>query len=152
MEFILDHLENDIEAGDQIVGRGDRDEDSSTSSDRASLIRSETCLGDHRVGPHPCPSPREAITFRIPREATVLKGVSGEWRDFGRGGKALVYLNDRAIWESDVARDWDSDGRNFNLRVPRGSTITLVSKNGDPIWIRRFEIEFGRESDGGSWW
>jgi hypothetical protein len=49
------------------------------------------------------------------------------------------------VWESDVAKDWDSDGRDLDVRVRPGSTVTLVSKTGDPMWVRRFEVDYQSE-------
>lgn len=147
VRFLVEHLENDIEAGARIAGRAGPGRPSGEAG-RLTLIDRETCVGDARVGPRPCPSPRDAVTFRLPRDVDVIRRISAEWRDFGRGSKARVYLNDRLVWETDVARDWDPDGRALNLRVPRGSTITVTSRGGEAIWIRRLELEAGREETG----
>ena len=50
-------------------------------------------------------------------------------------------MNDRLIWRADVARNWDGDSKSLDVRVPTGSTLTVRSSNGDPIWIRRLTAE-----------
>jgi hypothetical protein len=149
MQFVLGHLGQDLAMGDRIVGRdvsGDYSDRPFADSVRHAVILDQTtCIGWNIVGPHPCPSPRREMTFRLPRDATHIRKISGEWRDYGRGARAQVYVDKNAVWETDVAKGWDSDGRDLDVRVWPGSTITLVSKNGDPMWVRKFEIDYQRE-------
>jgi hypothetical protein len=161
VEFLVRHLGEDVAAGDRVVGRDygdyaddereDRDEHydwsggAAASQLHARLLGNTVCLGWNRVGSHPCPSPQRSIDFRLPHDVTRLRRISGEWRDYGRGAKAVVLVNGAAVWESDVAKDWDGDSKDLDLRVPRGSTITVVSKNGDPMWVRRLEVDYQRD-------
>ena len=149
-EFILTHLAEDMERGDRVVahvesGGGGGYPGGGEEAGRLALIDRETCVGWNRVGPRPCPSARDSVTFSIPRSVKVLRQVNAEWRDFGRGANAEVYVNDRLVWRTDVAKDWDPDGKRLDMRIWPGSTITLRSGNGDPIWIRRLDIEAARD-------
>ena len=110
---------------------------------RARFVQSEVCIGTNRVGPRPCPAARETLTFRLPRDARVVRKIDAVWRDHGRGAKAQVYVDDRFVWETDVAKDWDPDGRELDLRVGSGSTITVRS-TGDPVWLRSLDVEYER--------
>ncbi len=149
VDFLFTHLAEDVAAGDRIVGRGGfGGPDAGSTPGRVSFVRGEACVGVKRVGPKPCPSPRGDLTFRIPREVSVIRKISGEWRDFGRGAVAQIYVDDRFVWGSDVAKDWDSDARSdLGLRVAPGSTITVVSQQGDPLWVRRLDIEYEGDDD-----
>jgi hypothetical protein len=144
--FLVTHLHQDLlDAVPLVVSSGDRGRpsrgDTEPNADgRLSLIDRETCVGTGRSGT-PCPTPRDALSFRIPRSVEVIRRLDGEWRDFGRGANAEIFLNDRLIWRTDVEKDWDRDDKTLDLRVPPGSTLTVRSSNGDPIWIRRLSAE-----------
>jgi hypothetical protein len=111
-----------------------------TGARSISFIDHESCVGT-RKSDRQCATPRESLTFRIPREVAVINRLDGEWRDFGRGSNAEIYVNDRLVWRSDVNKDWDGDGTALNVRVAPGSTLTVRSSTGDPIWIRRLTAE-----------
>ncbi|MGH7898899.1 MAG: hypothetical protein ACREQQ_13170 [Candidatus Binatia bacterium] len=149
VEFVIRHLEEDVTAGDRLVGRGEIEPGPGGRLEHVSLVENQVCVGWNRVGPHPCPSPRHELNFRLPRDATRVRRVAGEWRDFGRGARAVIRVGEHVVGEFDVKKDWDGDGREVDLRVPPGSTITLVSRNGDPMWVRRLEVDY--ESDGQRW-
>ena len=102
-------------------------------------------MGENPVGPRPCPKPKTTLTFSLPREATAVTQVLGEWRDYGLRGKAEVMLNGVVVWQTDVKKKWDQDVRALNFPVSRGSTLTIRSANGDSIWIRRLEIQYARD-------
>jgi hypothetical protein len=140
--FLVSHLREDLAEGDPLVasystgsGRG-----GAGSDGRISFIDQETCVGTGRSG-KPCHPPRESLTFKIPRDVAVISRIDGEWRDYGRGANAEVYVNDRLVWRTDVAKEWDGDGQSLDVRVPPGSTLTVRSSTGDPIWIRRLTAE-----------
>lgn len=105
-----------------------------------SLIDEETCIGSARSA-NACATPRDALTFPIPAEVDIINRLDVEWRDFGHGADAEVYVNDRLVWRSDVDEDWDVDGEALAVRIPNGSTLTVRSSTGDPIWIRHLTIE-----------
>ena len=140
--FLVSHLQEDLVAADPLVGSyvGSRHGDGRTSNGRISFIDEESCVGTRRSD-RQCPTPRESLTFRIPREVAVINRLDGEWRDFGRNSNAEIYVNDRLVWRTDVTRDWDGDGTALNVRVTPGSTLTVRSSTGDPIWIRRLTVE-----------
>jgi len=144
--FLLSHLQEDLAEADPLVGSyaGESAPPPSggtvDSNGRISFIDQETCVGTGRSG-RPCSTPRESLTFRIPRDVAVINRLDGEWRDFGRGANAEIYVNDRLVWRTDVAKDWDGDGKSLDVRIPPGSTLTVRSSNGDPIWIRRLTAE-----------
>jgi hypothetical protein len=144
--FLVTHLHEDLLAGAPLVaasaerGRPSRDETAADASGRLSFIDRETCVGTGRSGT-PCTTPRDVLSFRIPRNVEVIRRLDGEWRDFGRGANAEIHLNDRLVWRTDVEKDWDRDDKTLDLRVPPGSTLTVRSSNGDPIWIRRLSAE-----------
>jgi hypothetical protein len=139
--FLVSHLQEDIAEGDPLVGSyAGESPPPGGSGGRISFIDQEICVGTGRDG-RPCPTPRDAVTFRIPRDVAVINRLDGEWRDFGRGANAEIYVNDRLVWRTDVAKDWDGDGTALDVRVPPGSTLTVRSSTGDPIWIRRLTAE-----------
>lgn len=144
--FLVSHLQEDLAEADLLV-RSYASESAPPpsggtvgSGGRISFIDQETCVGTGRSG-RPCPTPRDSLTFRIPRDIAVISRLDGEWRDFGRGANAEIYVNDRLVWRTDVAKDWDGDGTSLDVRIPPGSTLTVRSSNGDPIWIRRLTAE-----------
>lgn len=144
--FLVAHLQDDLAEADPLVasyarGSGPRPGGGTVGSDgRISFIDQETCVGTGRSG-RPCSTPRDSVTFRIPRDVAVINRLDGEWRDFGRGANAEIYVNDRLVWRTDIAKDWDGDGTSLDVRVPPGSTLTVRSSTGDPIWIRRLTAE-----------
>lgn len=150
--FLVTHLHQDLlEAVPLVVAFGDRGRPSRGDTEpgpdgRLSFIDQETCVGTGRSG-RPCSTPRDVLSFRIPRSVEVIRRLDGEWRDFGRGANAEIHLNDRLVWRTDVQKDWDGDGKTLDLRVPPGSTLTVRSSNGDPIWIRRLTAETIAPSD-----
>ena len=141
--FLVSHLQEDLVAADSLMaaytgtslGGGE-----TGANGRISFIDQESCVGTKRSD-RQCATPRESLTFRIPREVAVINRLDGEWRDFGRGSNAEIYVNDRLVWRTDVNRDWDGDGTPLNVRVTPGSTLTIRSSTGDPIWIRRLTVE-----------
>jgi hypothetical protein len=141
--FLVSHLEEDLAEGDRLIGSY-ASEPAPPPSDggaaRLSFIDRDTCVGDTHGG-NACPTFRESLTFPIPRNVAVISRLDGEWRDFGRGANAEIYVNDRLVWRTDVARDWDGDSTSLDVRIPPGSTLTVRSSNGDPIWIRRLTAE-----------
>jgi hypothetical protein len=139
--FLVSHLQEDLAEADSLVGSYAGAPGPPPSGDgRISFIDQETCVGTGRSG-RPCPTPRDSLTFRIPRDVAVIKRLDGEWRDFGRGANAEIYVNDQLVWRSDVGKDWDGDGTSLDVRIPPGSTLIVRSSNGDPIWIRRLTAE-----------
>ena len=150
-EFLVSHLAEDVARGDQLVGRsGDEWNDDAkrdTEPGVHPLVNGEICLGTRNVGPRPCPQPRESITFSVPRGIDILRQVNAEWRDFGRGAVAEVYINDRLVWSADVAKGWDPDGKRLDMRIWPGSTITLRTGNGEPFWVRKLDLEAGSDAD-----
>ena len=140
--FLVAHLQEDITEADPIVGSyaGSPGDGPATSGGRISFIDKETCVGTGRSG-RPCTTSRDSLTFKIPRDITVINRLDGEWRDFGRGSNAEIYVNDRLVWRSDVNKDWDGDGKTLDVRIPPGSTLTVRSSTGDPIWIRKLTAE-----------
>jgi hypothetical protein len=137
--FLVSHLQEDLAEADPLVGSY-ASGGTAGSNRRISFVDQETCVGTGRSG-RPCYTPRDSLTFRIPRDVAVISRLDGEWRDFGRGANAEIYVNDRLVWRTDVAKDWDSDGTSLDVRIPIGSTLTVRSANGDPIWIRRLTAE-----------
>ncbi len=143
-EFILTHLQQDMRALD---GRLVSTFEPAPPSSRAysyGFIRKETCLGGNAAGKRPCPSQPNVLTFRLPRGAARITNVVGEWRDYGLKGKILVHIDGVQVWRTDVKRTWDRDRKFLDHPVPSGATISLRSENGDPIWIRRFEVSYAR--------
>jgi hypothetical protein len=144
--FLLSHLQEDLAEAAPLVGSYAGESapppngGTESSNGRISFIDRETCVGTGSSG-RPCPTPRDSLTFRIPRDVAVINRLDGEWRDFGRGANAEIYVNDRLVWRTDVARDWDGDGTPLDVRIPPGSTLTVRSSTGDPIWIRRLTAE-----------
>ena len=141
--FLVSHLQEDLAAADPLVGayvghspRGG----GGSSNGRISLIDGESCVGTRRSD-RQCDPPRESLTFRIPREVAIINRLDGEWRDFGRSANAEIYVNDRLVWRTDVTKNWEGDGTALNVRVTPGSTLTVRSSTGDPIWIRRLTVE-----------
>ena len=145
VEFILTHLREDVEAAGRLVGQVRR---SSLSPALYSygFIQGEVCVGENSAGPRPCPKPKAVLTFPLPREASAITQVLGEWRDYGLPAKAQVILNGVSVWQTDVKKKWDQDARALNFPVSPRSTLTIRSANGDPIWIRRLEIQYTRGS------
>lgn len=144
--FLVSHLQEDLAEADLLVGpyatapAHPPSEGTVGSNGRISFIDEETCVGTGRSD-RPCAMPRDSLTFRIPRDVAVINRLDGEWRDFGRGANAEIYVNDQLVWRTDVAKDWDDDGTSLDVRVPPGSTLTVRSANGDPIWIRQLTAE-----------
>jgi len=144
--FLVSHLQEDLAEAAPLVGSyagGSAPPPSGGTvgaDGRISFIDQETCVGTGRSG-RPCSSPRDSLTFRIPRDVAVINRLDGEWRDFGRGANAEIYVNDQLVWRTDVAKDWDGDGKSLDVRIPPGSTLTVRSSTGDPIWIRRLTAE-----------
>jgi hypothetical protein len=144
--FVISHLQEDLAEAAPLVGSyaGESAPPPSGgtvgSNGRVSFINRETCVGTERSN-RPCSTPRDSLTFRIPREVAVINRLDGEWRDFGRGANAEIYVNDQLVWRTDVAKDWDGDTTSLNVRIPPGSTLTVRSSTGDPIWIRRLTAE-----------
>jgi hypothetical protein len=146
IDFLVSHLQEDIAEADGLVrsyafgAPPPPSGEPHGSEGRISFIDHETCVGTRPSGT-PCTPPRDSLTFRIPRDVGGISRLDAEWRDFGRGANAEVYVNDRLVWRSDVAKDWDGDGTTLDVRIPPGSTLTVRSSNGDPIWIRRLTAE-----------
>jgi hypothetical protein len=139
--FLLGHLDTDVAAIDRIVGTGRADESDSDGTTRTlSLLRSEVCVGRNPTDRR-CPEPRDVLSFRLPRDASAIRRIDVEWRDFGRDAKGEVYVDDRLVWREDVNKDWDGDGKKLDLEVRGRSRITIRSSNGDPIWIRKLTVE-----------
>jgi hypothetical protein len=141
--FLVSHLQEDLNEADPLVASyagQPAPPPSGTSGGRISFIDRETCVGTVRSD-RDCDNPRDSLTFRIPRDVTVINRLDGEWRDYGRGANAEIYVNDRLVWRSDVNRDWDGDGKSVDVRIPPGSTLTVRSSTGDPIWIRKLTAE-----------
>ena len=146
--FLVTHLDEDFAAGDRLVAdvAGGEPPASGTEARKLSLIRSETCIGRNRTD-HSCPNRKDALTFTLPRDVAAIRRFDTEWRDFGANGNGELYINDRLVWREDVNKDWDGDGRDLNLRVPKGSVITMRSANGDPIWIRKLTVDVLERAD-----
>lgn len=140
--FLVDHLDADVAAIDRIVGTGRADDlgDSEGRTRTISLIRSEACVGRNATERR-CPNGRDAISFRLPGEVSSIRRIDVEWRDFGRGAKGEVYVDDRLVWSEDVNKDWDADGKKLDLAVRGRSRVTIRSSNGDPIWIRKLTVQ-----------
>ncbi len=144
VEFILTHLQQDIRALD---GRLVATRDPSPPSSQVysyGFIREETCLGGNAAGKRPCPNQANVLTFRLPRDVARITNLVGEWRDYGLKGKLLVHIDGVRVWRTDVRKKWDRDRRSLDHPVPSRATVSLRSENGDPIWIRRFEIKYAR--------
>lgn len=144
VEFILAHLQQDIRALD---GRLVSTFDPSPPSFQVysyGFIREETCLGGNVAGKRPCPNQTNVLTFRLPRGAARITNLIGEWRDYGLKGKLLVHIDGVRVWRTDVKKKWDRDRKLLDHPVPSGATVSLRSENGDPIWIRRFEVKYAR--------
>lgn len=153
MEFILTHLQQDLRALDGRLASAweafppSRPEfPSSFASEVYShgFIQAETCLGGNAAGKRPCPHQTNVLTFRLPRGAARITNLVGEWRDYGLKGKLLVHIDGVRVWRTDVKKKWDRDRKLLDHPVPSGATVSLRSENGDPIWIRRFEIKYAR--------
>ena len=153
MEFILTHLQQDLRALDGRLAPAwdafppDRPEFPSSFTSEVyahGFIQSETCLGAKAAGKRPCPNQTNVLTFRLPRDAARITNLVGEWRDYGLKGKLLVHINGVRVWRTDVKKKWDRDRKALNQPVPPRATVSLRSENGDPIWIRRFEIKYAR--------
>lgn len=143
--FLVSHLQEDLAAAAPLVGSyagrpGSPSAGTVGANGRISFIDQEICVGTARSD-RACPTPRDSLTFRIPRDVAVINRLDGEWRDFGRKSNAEIYVNDRLVWRVDVNKDWDGDGTALNVRVTPGSTVTIRSSTGDPIWIRRLTAE-----------
>jgi hypothetical protein len=150
IDFVLAHLQEDVAQGDRIVGSlpapGPGPGTPPTTPGRVSFIDRQTCVGNARVG-RSCPTSQSSLTFNIPREVAVIRRLEAEWRDYGSRANAEVYINDRLVWRTDVGEDWDSDNRPLDVRVTPGSTITVRSHDGAPIWIRKFTADTLREPE-----
>lgn len=153
VEFILTHLQQDLRALDgRLASAWDAFPPSSPEfpSSFASevyshgFIQAETCLGANAGGKRPCPSQTNVLTFRLPRGAARITNLVGEWRDYGLKGKLLVHIDGVRVWRTDVKKKWDRDRKLLDHPVPSGATVSLRSENGDPIWIRRFEVKYAR--------
>ena len=143
--FILTHLQQDIRALD---GRRVSLEEPFPPSSQVysyGFIREETCLGGNAGGKRPCPNQTNVLTFRLPRRAARLTNLVGEWRDYGLKGKLLVHVDGVRVWRTDVKKKWDRDRKTLDHPVPSGATVSLRSENGDPIWLRRFEVKYARD-------
>lgn len=144
--FLVTHLQEDIAEVDPLVASYPAEAGTAPSGDAVSagghisFVDQETCVGSGRSG-HACSTARDSLTFKIPRDVTVINRIDAEWRDFGRGADAEIYVNDRLVWRTDVARNWDGDGKTLAIRIPPGSTLSVRSSTGDPIWIRRLSAE-----------
>ena len=152
-EFILTHLQQDLRALDGRLGSAwdafppsRPDFPSSFASEVYShgFIQAETCLGANAAGKRPCPNQTNVLTFRLPRDAARITNLVGEWRDYGLKGKVLVHINGVRVWRTDVKKKWDRDRKALDHPVPSGARVSLRSENGDPIWIRRFEVKYAR--------
>lgn len=143
VEFILTHLREEVEAAERIV-RQVGPSSLPPSFYSYGFLQREVCVGENAAGPRPCPKPRAALTFPLPRDTAVVAQLLGEWRDYGLRGKAQVIINGVAVWETDVKSGWEQDARTLDFPVSPGSTLTIRSANGDPIWIRRLEIQYTR--------
>jgi hypothetical protein len=146
LDFVISHLADDVAAGDRVFGRGGGGGWTEPSgAARHSFLTREACVGVNNVKPRPCPTPDDDLTFRIPPQVDVIRRISAQWRDYGRGAKAQVYVDGRLVWQTDVAKDWDADARDLDVRVRPGSKLTVRSANGDPIWIRALEVDFATD-------
>ncbi len=153
MAFILTHLQQDLRALDgRLASAWDtfpptRSEFPSFRSSEVyahGFIQAETCLGGNAAGKRPCPNQTNVLTFRLPRGAARITNLVGEWRDYGLKGKLLVHIDGVRVWRTDVKKKWDRDRKLLDHPVPAGATVSLRSENGDPIWIRRFEVKYAR--------
>jgi len=141
--FLVSHLQDDLAEAEPLVGSyagSPSPGGPATSGGHISFIDRETCVGTVRSD-RDCDNPRDSLTFKIPRDVTVINRLDGEWRDYGRSSNAEIYVNDRLVWRSDVNKDWDGDGKSVDVRIPPGSTLTIRSSTGDPIWIRKLTAE-----------
>ena len=144
MEFILTHLQQDLRVLDgRLVSTFDPSPPSSQVYAHG-FIQAETCLGGNAAGERPCPNQTNVLTFRLPRGATRITNLVGEWRDYGLKGKLLVHIDGVRVWRTDVKKKWDRDRKLLDHPVPSGATVSLRSENGDSIWIRRFEVKYAR--------
>ena len=109
------------------------------------FIREETCLGGNAAGKRPCPNQTNVLTFRLPRGTARVTNLVGEWRDYGLKGKLLVHIDGVRVWRTDVKKKWDRDRKILDHPVPSGATVSLRSENGDPVWVRRFEVKYARD-------
>ncbi|MGH7858227.1 MAG: hypothetical protein ACREQY_12960 [Candidatus Binatia bacterium] len=151
VDFLVMHLAEDVAAGDRLVGRtggGFFPPPGSQGPGQHSFLRGETCVGVNAAQPRPCAKPDESRTFPVPPDVSVIRRIKGEWRDYGRGVKAQVLVDGRLVWQTDVSKDWDTDARDVEVRVRPGSKLTVRSSNGDPLWLRRLEIEYEGSSRG----
>ena len=149
VEFILVHLQQDIRALDgRLVSTFDPSPSPSPSSSQVysyGFIREETCLGGNAAGKRPCPNQTNVLTFRLPRGTARVTNLVGEWRDYGLKGKLLVHIDGVRVWRTDVKKKWDRDRKILDHPVPSGATVSLRSENGDPVWVRRFEVKYARD-------
>ena len=144
VEFILTHLQQDIRALDGRLVSTFEPSPPSSQVYSYGFIREETCLGGNADGKRPCPNQTNVLTFRLPRGAARITNLVGEWRDYGLKGKLLVHIDGVRVWRTDVKKKWDRDRKLLDHPVPSGATVSLRSENGDPIWIRRFEVKYVR--------
>ena len=145
LEFILTHLQQDIRALDGRLGSRLDPPPSSSRVYSYGFIREETCLGGNAAGKRPCPNQTNVLTFRLPHRAARITNLVGEWRDYGLKGKLLVHIDGVRVWRTDVRKKWDRDSKALDHSVPSGATVSLRSENGDPIWLRRFEVKYARD-------
>ena len=151
VEFILVHLQQDIRAVDgRLVSTFDPSPSPSPSPSSSQVysygfIREETCLGGNAAGKRPCPNQTNVLTFRLPRGTARVTNLVGEWRDYGLKGKLLVHIDGVRVWRTDVKKKWDRDSKSLDHPVPSGATVSLRSENGDPVWVRRFEVKYARD-------
>lgn len=143
--FILAHLQQDIRALDGRLGSRFDPSPSSSQVYSYGFIREETCLGGNAAGKRPCSNQTNVLTFRLPRRAARITNLVGEWRDHGLKGKLLVHIDGVRVWRTDVKKKWDRDRKILDHPVPSGATVSLRSENGDPIWVRRFEVKYARD-------
>ena len=148
-DFLMAHLGGHLADGDALVGRQAAAPPPSgrvTGSGRLSFIDRETCVGTKR-GANSCKSSSDTLTFSIPRDVAAISRLNAEWRDFDGDADGEIYVNDRLVWHTALTRDWDTNAKSLDVRIPPGSTLSIRSSNGDPIWIRRLSAETLREGD-----
>jgi len=144
LDFLLAHLQEDIALGDRLVASITSEPPNTgytgNGPGTVSFVNRTICVGTTDVG-RPCPSSRGSQTFRIPREVSVIRRLNAEWRDFGANSNVEIYVNDRLVWRTDTPEDWASATIPLNVQIQPGSTLTVRSSDGDPIWIRRLNAE-----------
>ena len=84
------------------------------------------------------------LTFRLPRGAARITNLVGEWRDYGLKGKLLVHIDGVRVWRTDVKKNGTGTESSLTIPFRPGQPVSLRSENGDPIWIRRFEVKYAR--------